>query len=132
MTERDAKRGVVWEAMKARLAKGTIRVPTNEELLEELRNPLPWSRGIRFFSSAWTGRDHNAGTPIDAIRRAWNAFLWPSYRCEDCEGSATHGCYCQAHGAIAPGVPPERWRVWLRKLPRRIRRWRNRHGTTTG
>jgi hypothetical protein len=28
------------------------------------------------------------------------------FACEDCMGTAEHGCYCAAIGAIAPGILP--------------------------
>jgi hypothetical protein len=31
----------------------------------------------------------------------------PNYPCENCIGMVQHGCYCQAMGCPAPGVPPE-------------------------
>jgi len=84
------------------------------ELLSEWRLP--------FESEAWTGRPFDAGSPVEMVRGRWHGLLWPDYRCEDCTGTG-QGCYCAYHGAISPGVGPEPWRVWLRKFPRRWRRW---------
>lgn len=43
-------------------------------------------------------------------------FAYPHFKCEDCIGMREHGCWCDAMGASAPGVGPERWRVWLRRI----------------
>lgn len=32
-----------------------------------------------------------------------------AFECEDCIGMKQHGCYCAAHGAMAPGGPAGRW-----------------------
>ena len=80
---------------------------------------------LPYDSSAWTGRPSDAGPPSLGLRRRWNNWLWPDYRCENCNGmSPQYGCECHAKGAIAPGIGPEPWRVWLRKLPRRWRRFK--------
>lgn len=51
----------------------------------------------------------------------WRALLYPSYECTQCVGQDWwQGCYCQYHGGIAPGIGPETWRVWLRKLDDRF------------
>ncbi len=51
------------------------------------------------------------------IRWKLIAWLYPAYDCEDCVGAGReHGCWCDYHGAIAPGVNPDRWRVMLRRL----------------
>lgn len=68
-------------------------------------------------SSSWTGRAPYAGSPIDVLRRALSARLYPSYECEQCVGQEPWlGCYCQHYGAVAPGIGPEAWRAWLRRV----------------
>jgi hypothetical protein len=55
------------------------------------------------------------------IRLRWRLrrLTWPVYDCEQCVGQDVwQGCYCDYHGGVAPGVGPERWRVWLRKVVR--------------
>lgn len=42
---------------------------------------------------------------IDQLGAALGLIVVP-YECENCIGMIEHGCYCQAMGAPAPGVPP--------------------------
>lgn len=43
---------------------------------------------------------------LEAAIDALAAVFQPPYRCENCLGMIEHGCYCQAMGCPAPGVPP--------------------------
>lgn len=65
-------------------------------------------------SSAWTGRCTWEGSPFDGLRRKLRTWLYPSFDCDNCIGMPEHGCYCEATGAVAPGLGPEWWRATLR------------------
>lgn len=68
-------------------------------------------------SQAWTGRGHYWPTPAGYVWRWISRILYPSYACQYCVGQEHwHGCYCGYYGAVAPGVGPEPWRVFLRQL----------------
>lgn len=83
---------------------------------------LTYDQILPYDSSAWTGRQPRVTPFVWSIRRRWNDWLWPLFHCQNCNGMAPqYGCECHAKGAIAPGVAPEPWRIWLRKLPRRWR-----------
>lgn len=57
------------------------------------------------------------------LRMRLLALGWPSYECELCVGQDPGiGCWCGYHGASAPGIGPEKWRVRLRKILRWIYR----------
>lgn len=45
--------------------------------------------------------------------------LYPSFDCEDCIGMKQYGCQCDYYEAIAPGVGPTKFLVFLRKI------WKN-------
>lgn len=64
----------------------------------------------------WTGRGFYWPTPAGRLRWWLRGLLWPGYECANCIGMIEHGCECWYYGAIAPGAPPERWRVWARKV----------------
>ena len=53
--------------------------------------------------------------PIVWLRIYLRRLAWPPYDCERCVGQ-DYGCWCDYHGAIAPGIGPEWWRVRLRVL----------------
>jgi hypothetical protein len=49
---------------------------------------------------------------------------YPKFDCENCVGYAEMGCYCDYHGAVAPGIGPSRrhmfWRwVWRKTFGRK-------------
>lgn len=69
-------------------------------------------------SYAWTGREPTL-PPLWLQRLAY-----PTYSCEDCEGSIQYGCHCSYDGAVAPGIGPERWRVALRRFLKFWWMWR--------
>jgi len=55
---------------------------------------------------------------ITQTRRQLEAAAWPTFDCEDCIGMVQHGCYCSASDAVAPGCPPERKHLVLRRIHR--------------
>ncbi|WP_292229375.1 hypothetical protein [Brevundimonas sp.] len=67
-------------------------------------------------SESWTGRSFYAETPIEWLKGEIHAALWPSFDCVDCIGMIQHGCQCGYYGAVAAGVGPEPWRVFLRRV----------------
>lgn len=68
-------------------------------------------------SQAWTGRPYYAGSPLDLLLWRVQAFLYPTFDCNQCVGQEPHqGCYCAHYDAVAPCSAPEPWRVLGRKL----------------
>ena len=63
---------------------------------------------------AWTGRPMWGG-PLYHLRGSLRRWLFPAFDCADCTGTGA-GCYCAYYGAASPGVGPELWRAYLRRL----------------
>jgi hypothetical protein len=75
-------------------------------------------------SAAWTGRVAPGVFYLptgEARHRRLRRWLYPTYECALCVGQeAWQGCHCRYHGAVAPGVGPERWRALARRAYHRL------------
>lgn len=55
------------------------------------------------------------------LLRWLNHIAYPTYECRYCIGQEWHqGCWCAYYGAVAPGVGPSKFRLWLQGWANRL------------